>query len=34
LTLVDFLALPPKARIAVTYNGESGGEGFISLKKL
>lgn len=34
LTLIDFLALPPKARIAITYNGEEGGEGFISLKKL
>lgn len=34
LTLIDFLALPPKARIAITYNGEDGGEGFISLKKL
>lgn len=34
LTLIDFLALPPKARIAITYNGEDGGEGFLSLKKL
>lgn len=34
LTLIDFLALPPKARIAITYNGEDGGEGFIALKKL
>ena len=34
LTLIDFLALPPKARIAITYNGEEGGEGFLSLKKL
>ena len=34
LTLIDFLALPPRARIAVTYNGEEGGEGFLSMKKL
>jgi len=34
LTLIDFVALPPKARISVTYQGEEGGEGFIGLKKL
>jgi hypothetical protein len=34
LTLIDFLALPAKAKIAVIYDGETGAEGFISLKKL
>ena len=34
LTLIDFLALPAKAKIAITYNGEPGGEGFLTLKKL
>lgn len=34
LTLVDFLALPPNARVAVTYSGEDNGEGFLGLKKL
>ena len=34
LTLLDFLALPAKARIAITYAGEERGEGFLSLKKL
>lgn len=34
LTLIDFLALPPLAKLAVTYNGEDPGEGFLSLKKL
>mmetsp|Transcript_41386 Transcript_41386/g.69226 ORF Transcript_41386/g.69226 Transcript_41386/m.69226 type:complete len:636 (+) Transcript_41386:16-1923(+) len=34
LTLIDFLALPPRARVAITYSGEEIGEGFLSLKKL
>eukprot|EP00899_Mesostigma_viride_P021531 jgi/Mesvir1/2937/Mv14002-RA.1 len=34
LTLIDFLALPPRARVAITYVGEENGEGFLSLKKL
>mmetsp|Transcript_29692 Transcript_29692/g.95427 ORF Transcript_29692/g.95427 Transcript_29692/m.95427 type:complete len:501 (+) Transcript_29692:516-2018(+) len=34
LTMVDFLALPPKARVALTYSGEEGGEGFLGLRKL
>ena len=34
LTLIDFLALPPKARVSVTYQGEEGGEGFIGLRKM
>jgi len=28
------LALPAKAKIAVVYEGETGAEGFLSLKKL
>lgn len=34
LTLIDFLALPPKARVSVTYQGEEGGEGFMGLRKM
>ena len=34
LTLVDYVALPPKARISCSYQGEEGGEGFIGLRKL
>jgi hypothetical protein len=34
LTCIDFLALPPQARIAITYNGEEGAEGFVGLRKL
>eukprot|EP00741_Cyanophora_paradoxa_P006296 tig00000989_g6104.t1 len=34
LTLLDFLALPPRAKIAITYAGEEGAEGFIGLRKL
>mmetsp|Transcript_2104 Transcript_2104/g.6253 ORF Transcript_2104/g.6253 Transcript_2104/m.6253 type:complete len:243 (-) Transcript_2104:202-930(-) len=34
LTLIDFLALPPRAKLSVVYNGEDPGEGFLSLKKL
>ena len=34
LTLIDFLALPAKAKIAVTYEGETNAQGFISLRKL
>ena len=31
---VDFVTLPARARISMTYAGESGAEGFIALKKL
>lgn len=34
LTHIDFLALPEKARIAISYAGEQKGEGFLSLRKL
>lgn len=33
LTLVDFLALPPRSRITLSYSGEPG-EGFLNLRKL
>jgi len=33
LTLIDFLALPPKARVAVAYQGDEG-EGFLGLRKM
>ena len=31
---IEFLALPQRARISMTYSGESGAEGFLALKKL
>jgi len=34
LTLVEFVALPARARVAVSYEGEASGEGFFSLRKL
>ena len=34
LTLVDFLALPARARISITYTGDADAEGFLSLRKL
>jgi len=34
LTMIDFLALPAKAKITVVYKGDENAEGFISLKKL
>ncbi len=34
LTLVDFIALPARARLSISYSGETGGEGFMSLRKL
>ena len=33
LTLLDYLALPPKARVSISYQGEEGGEGFLGLRK-
>lgn len=33
LTLIDYIALPPKARVAVSYQGEEG-EGFMGLRKM
>lgn len=34
LTLVDFVALPAKARVSISYSGEPGAEGFFGLRKL
>ena len=34
LTLIDFIALPPRAKISLSYNGERKCEGFLALKKL
>ena len=34
LTLIDYLALPPKARVSISYQGEEGGEGFMGLRKM
>lgn len=34
LTLIDFLALPPRARVSLAFKGEEGAEGFLGLKKL
>ncbi|CAG9325041.1 unnamed protein product [Blepharisma stoltei] len=34
LTVTDFIALPARARISITYTGDAGAEGFLGLKKL
>ncbi|KAL0226154.1 hypothetical protein P9112_013478 [Eukaryota sp. TZLM1-RC] len=34
LTCIDFLVLPARARLAISYQGEEGAEGFFSLRKL
>ncbi len=34
LTMVDFIALPAKARISVSFSGETDAEGFMGLRKL
>ncbi|CAG9318475.1 unnamed protein product [Blepharisma stoltei] len=34
LTLIDFIALPARARITIIYNGELHAEGFLGLRKL
>ena len=34
LTHNDYIALPPRARLAIVYQGETFGEGFICLRKL
>jgi hypothetical protein len=34
LTLIDFLALPAKAKLSISYSGEGSAEGFFSLRKL
>jgi hypothetical protein len=32
--MVDFLALPPRARISVVYEGDDAAQGFLMLRKL
>jgi len=34
LTMIDFLALPAKAKLSIAYTGETAAEGFFSLRKL
>jgi hypothetical protein len=34
LTLIDFIALPAKARLSISYSGDGGAEGFLGLRKL
>jgi len=34
LTSLEFVALPARSRVSVTYSGEAGAEGFIGLRKL
>ena len=34
LTMLDFIALPARARLSLTFVGETPGEGFFNLRKL
>lgn len=34
LTLIDFIALPPRAKVSLSYSGDRNCEGFLALKKL
>lgn len=34
VTLIDFIALPARARLSVSYSGDSAAEGFLGLRKL
>lgn len=34
LTLLDFIALPARARVSITYTCDGSGEGFLNLRKL
>lgn len=34
VTLLDFIALPARARISLTFSGDMTGEGFLNLRKL
>ena len=34
LSLTDFIALPARARIAISYSGDTVAEGFMGLRKL
>ena len=32
--MIDFIALPARARISISYSGDVGAEGFLGLRKL
>jgi len=32
--MIDFISLPPRARISISYSGEQEVEGFLGLRKL
>lgn len=34
LTLIDFLCIPERSRLSISFSGEDGSEGFLGLKKL
>lgn len=34
LSLIDFICLPERSRVSVSFSGEDGSEGFIALRKL
>jgi len=34
LSLIDFICLPERSRVSVSFSGEEGSEGFVSLRKL
>jgi len=34
LTLIDYICLPERSRIAISYSGEEGAEGFLALRKI
>ena len=34
LTLIDFITLPARARLSISYSGEACAEGFFGLRKL
>jgi hypothetical protein len=34
MTLVDFVALPARARLSVSFDGDKPAEGFLNLRKL
>jgi hypothetical protein len=34
LTVLDFICLPERARLSISYSGEEGAEGFLGLRKL
>jgi hypothetical protein len=34
LTMMDYVALPARARVSLTFTGDANGEGFFSIRKL